>query len=123
MRAWLCALIIAISTPALAAWEKVSENDGLTHYIDRATAKGRGNFRTVLELQGLDARGDGGEMSRRALDQYDYRRKRRRLLYLTTHTGLMARGRDLVTVSEADSWSHVQNETPAAIILTIVCAE
>lgn len=82
MRIVLMLLPALAAAPALAQWVKVDDKDNAIHYIDRATLSRSGDMRRVWVTQYLREKGPDGEMSRRALLEFDC--AGRRFRYLST---------------------------------------
>ena len=71
--------------------------------IDRATLLSNGSLRRVWQLQNLKQRDRDGEMSRRALVEYDCREAKNRTLSLSMHPEPMAGGKPLDAYSDPTS--------------------
>lgn len=118
----LCALTL-IAAPALAAnWEKVSESDTAAYFIDPATLQKNGVLRRVVQVQDLKQRDKDGELSRRALVEYDCRANENRTLSLSMHADAMGEGKKLDAYTDPSSPRKVAPGTPGEAILKLVCA-
>ena len=122
MRIVLTALLMLATAPAWAEWVKVDETDEVLIYVDPATIRKDGNLRRIWEMQDLKARDSDGSLSRRALSEYDCKGKRLRLLSLSTHSGQMATGKIIITVSPSGKWDCAVPGTSGQTMLKFVCA-
>ena len=84
-------LFLALSAaPAWAAWVEVGGKiDEVIFYIDPATIRKDSNLRRVWAIEDLKQRHKDGEMSRRALYEYDCKEERVRILSGTEHSDPM----------------------------------
>jgi hypothetical protein len=122
MRFILMLLLLIAGSPAWAEWVKVSETDDGSSYIDPATIRRIGDVRRVWVLQDLK-QSSIGVMSRRALEEFDCKEERRRILTLSSHSGAMASGDVIATDNSPGEWDYLPPNTPGATILGIVCAK
>lgn len=122
MRMLLC-LLALVAVPAWAEWEKVSESDDTTFYIDPATVRKSGNFRKVWRMQDRKQLDKRGVMSRRMLTEYDCKEARDRTLSHSAHSEPMGKGSVLVAGQGSATWDFVPPDTPAADTLKRVCAK
>ena len=73
----------------------------------------------VWEMQDLKHRGPDGELSTRALSEFDCRRSA--VVSLSKHPEPTAGGRSIHTLDTAGPWTRVPPNSPAATVLTMVC--
>ena len=92
MRIVLVALLMLANTSAWAEWERLGETDEFIQYIDPATIRKDGNFIRVWALQDRQVQNADGVRSIRALEEYECKQVRSRLLSLSVHSGSMATG-------------------------------
>ncbi len=111
-----------IATPALAEWEKVLETDAAAYFIDAATLQKNGVLRRVAQMQNLKQRDKEGELSRRALVEYDCREAQNRTLALSMHADAMGEGKKLDSYNEPSSPRKVAAGSSGEAILKVVCA-
>ena len=123
MRIILCFLFALVATPALAEWEKMAENDDIAYYIDPATTRKDGNLRRVWTVQDLKQKGKNGEMSRRALVEYDCKEERSRTLSYSLYSEPMSGGQKLISNDYYSRWMALQGGTDDTISLKFVCAQ
>lgn len=122
MRIVLIALLVLATTSAWAEWIKLSEDDGAIHYIDPATIRRDGNLRRAWELQDRKSPAPGGVLSYRVLKESDCTEERDRVLSISGHSGPMATGKVLFSVSHAsDSWTYQPPNSVGAALLKRVC--
>ena len=122
MRLVLYFLLFLVTAPAWAEWVKVSEVVSSTAYIDPATIQVNGNMRRVWELQELKERDKNGEISRRALTEYDCKEGRVRLLSFSFHSGPMATGDTLVSNYDPIQWIYIAPASSFETRFKLVCA-
>ncbi len=125
MRIALTILLTLATAPAWAEWTKVGETAGSVHYLDAATISKDGNLRRVWEIQDLKAHLPTGEVSRRAMSEYDCTEQRFRTLSVTDFMGPMATGEILLTGRDPESfrnWHAIPQGTIAQLMLKFVCA-
>ncbi len=122
MRMYLC-LLALVAAPAWAEWVKVDETDEMTVYIDPAKIKKDGNLRRAWELQDLKQRDTDGEMSRRALQEYDCKEDRCRVLSISVHSEAMAGGKVIMSGEVNGKWKYIAPDTVSATVLSFVCAK
>lgn len=108
---------------AIADWVKIGEVDDLAYYFDPATIRKAGNLRRVFVLQDFKERKSLGELSLRALSEYDCKNWVHRGLDISIHSGNMASGKVLSTmdVSDSSKWQPVPPKTVSEIILKAAC--
>jgi len=125
MRIILCFLLALVAAPAWAEWVVVSESEdgGLAFYIDPASIRKNGHFRKVWLITDLKQRGEGGEMSRRVLDEYDCKEERSRILSISGHSGPMAGGETLEMDDGAGKWYAIAPGSMAETVFKRVCAK
>lgn len=111
-----------IAAPALAEWEKVSESDIASYFIDAASLQKNGTLRRVWQVQNLKQRDKDGELSRRALVEYDCRAAENRTLALSMHADAMGEGKRLDAYSDPSSPRKVVPGSSGDAVLKLVCA-
>ena len=124
MRVVLTLLLLIAVSPARADWVGVSETDTTVLYVDPSTIRKDGHLRKVWVLSNLKQRDTTGELSRRALDEYDCAGERRRLLSISTHAEPMAAGQILLygnTSGVAGEWNYIPPGTSFYHVLKFVC--
>ena len=111
-----------IAAPALAEWEKVLETDIAAYFIDATTLQKNGALRRVAQVQNLKHRDKDGELSRRALVEYDCREVQNRTLALSMHADAMGEGKKLDSYNEPSSPRKVAAGSSGEAILKVVCS-
>ncbi|MFZ9296696.1 MAG: surface-adhesin E family protein [Hylemonella sp.] len=123
MRLFTTLLTLLLSSGgAWAQWFKVAETSDVVFYIDIETVQKEGDRRRVWTIQDLKEMYSDGELSMRAREEFDCKEDRSRLLSLTTHSGPMATGTTLWKTSDPREWNDIPPDTPARIILKIICS-
>ena len=115
---WL--LVLAV-VPAWAAWERVGADENAVFYIDLATLRKDGSFVRTWLISELKKPAPKGEVSRRALFEYDCKERRYRILSISSYSGSMARGNTISIDNFPDPWREVPLGTVSEDILVIVC--
>jgi hypothetical protein len=123
MRILLILALMLLATSARAEWFKYAETDGADLYYDPATIRREGNLRRVWEIQDLKQLGGSGELSRRVLNEFDCKDERVRSLSVSGHSGQMARGNALLSISQTNEWTYIPPDTIFGVLLRIVCKE
>lgn len=126
VRVFVCLLIVLVSAPAWAEWVKSweSKTSGTITYFDPATIRKDGNLHRVWVLQELRIRGkEYGEMSRRALWEFNCPEERFRSLQISFHTDSMAKGSRLLTDNDPSDWQYIPPNTGGAVLHKLICAK
>ena len=121
MRVVLTFLLTLATTTASAAWVKVGGDGSGVYYIDPETLQKEGTVHKVLTLTDLKARGAHGELSRRSVDEYDCKARRRRLVSVSEHSGPMGTGNVLASDRIGGKWYPVQPGSAGEIKLKAAC--
>ena len=111
-----------IAAPALADWEKAFENDTAVYFIDSATLQKNGTLHRVWQMQNLKQRDRDGELSRRALVEYECREGINRTLSISMHADAMGEGKKLDSYSDPSAPRKVAPGSSGEAILKVVCA-
>lgn len=122
MRMLLC-LLALVAAPAYSEWVKMGVDEDGTVYIDPATIRKDGHLRRVWGMTDMRQRDPiGGEISRRALVEYDCKKLQVRVRSGTLHSEPMARGKGIVAVDVPDTWFSIAPNSIDVDILTNVCS-
>lgn len=123
MRLILTLLLLTLTAAAWAEeWVKFFVTDaGDNIYYDPATIKKNGNLGRVWVIQDLKQRFKHGELSRHGLEEYDCKEEQRRFLSVSEHSERMAGGVVLTSELGSGTWLYIAPETPAAVLLKLVC--
>ena len=113
--------LMLLSSLAWSAWDAVYETKTAVHYIDPATVQKNGQLRRVSTLQDLRQRGKRGELSMRAIMEYDCNQNRVRVVSATAHRGQMATGEIFARVSKPAEWISIAPESAFSTTLRYVC--
>lgn len=124
MRLVLVCLLVAIAAPAWADWEKIYESAELTYYVDPETVRKSGDLRVASSMRDLKAPTTGGEISRRAIVEYDCKAELQNLLVVSVHSGAGATGSTIFRENyPKKDWQFISPGTIAQLILKYVCAQ
>lgn len=122
MRVVLTLLMLLVACPVWAEWIVIGVTSNAVFYIDRATIRKNGDLRRVWVIQDLKQRDSDGVMSRRVLEEYGCKEKRRRILEISVHSERMAGGHNLDTDSTPSEWERIAPGVTAEGIFGVVCA-
>lgn len=122
MRIALVSLLLVLATsPALAQWVKVDDKDNAIHYIDRATLTKSGDVRRFWVTQYLRENGPDGEISRRALLEYDCAGRRFRYLSTAKHSARTAGNRTPSPESSPKKSAYIPAPIDDGTVRSVVC--
>ena len=122
MRLLICLILVLVTAPAWAAWEKAASSDKGIFYIDPATIRKNGDLREVWQMEDFKTKRPDGAMSARILREFDCKGERVRVLESSEHTGEKATGKTLKSKSDAGKWGHIPPSTVIAVISKTVCS-
>ncbi len=117
----ILAPLILLSGIAWSAWDVVYETKTAVHYIEPATVQKDGQLRRVSTLQDLRQRGERGELSMRAVMEYDCSKNRVRVMSATAHRGQMGSGEITARVTKPAEWIAIAPESAFNTTLRYVC--
>jgi hypothetical protein len=122
----LVLLLAVVSSSALAEWVDAGTNDTQRLYYDPATIKKTGDVVKMWHLHDYsEARDLAGKkyMSLRVLSEFDCWKNELRIFNETYHSGNMARGDVLSTVSGPTKWQPVPRGSFNEILKKIACGK
>lgn len=122
MRIVLMLLLALVAAPSLAQWVKVDDKDNAIHYIDRATLTRSGDMRRVWVTQYVREKGPDGEMSRRALLEFDCAGRRFRYLSTAKHSARSPAGQKLSPESPPKPSAYIPTPIDDQTVQSVVCA-
>ena len=117
----LIVLTFFTSSSVWANWVLVGETHEAKFFIDYSTIRKEGSLSKVWQMTNLNERGSDGEMSVRTRNEYDCKEERRRIIDISTHTGVTAQGRTLLSDSSPGAWTYIAPKTINEMILKIIC--
>ena len=124
MRLVMLCLLVTITAPAWADWEKIYESAELTYFVDPDTVRKMGDLRLASAMRDLKAPTPTGEISRRAIVEYDCKADLQNLLSVSVHSGTGATGSTLFRENyPKKDWQFISPGTIAQLILKYVCAQ
>ena len=121
MRIVLMLLLVLATSPALAQWVKVDDKDNAIHYIDRATLAKSGDVRRFWVTQYLREKDPEGEISRRALLEYDCAGRRFRYLSIAKHSARTGGSRAPSPESSPKKSAYIPTPIDDKTVQGIVC--
>lgn len=122
MRIVLMLLLALAAAPALAQWLKVDRKDHAIHYIDRATLARSGDLRRVWVTQYMREKGPDGELSRRALLEYDCAGRRFRYLSTAKHSARSPAGEKPPLGSPPKPPAYIPGPIDDKTVQSVICA-
>lgn len=115
-----------VTASAMAEWTSLSDiGYPDTYYIDKSSVRKDGNLRKawiIKDFHFFDDVGNNGEQSNRYKQEFDCKEERIRVLFLTSHSRRMAKGKLLKTINQPTTWTEVPPETVEREVLNVVCA-
>ncbi len=120
----LLILLMLVSQPAWAGWERLGETDSFTYYVDPTTLRKTPNGRRVWTMQsfGSPQRDEGGiYQSGKLLVEFDCAGERTRRLEVIFYSGPMGEGLVGIQSSSASQWRFASPGSVGDIELKAVC--
>lgn len=115
-------LTLSFSTSAAAEWVKVGETEEGAFFIDPESIRSNGHFRRVWVVTDMKKLVVEGAKSYRVQWEYDCKKERSRVLYLSGHSRHSATGEMLFSTQAPQEWEPSPPGTPDALIREIVCS-
>jgi len=106
-----------------AAWELVSESDGMGFFIDPSSIRQEGELRKVQTMTNLKQPDRYGALSLSITHEYDCQQVRVRMPSFTYHAERMAKGETLMRSNTPAAWNDVPPDTALMTIHKKVCAK
>lgn len=85
-------MLLVVCCSVRAEWVFVDKTDRADHYVDLEAGQRRGDFVEAWQLTNLFSPDGDGTRSRRGLEQHDCKNRKWRLLHLSMHLELWAKG-------------------------------
>jgi hypothetical protein len=123
MRLLLAGLLLIAMNTARADWVKWGENDQFTYYTDDAQTQAFGDLRRIIEMQDRKTQDSDGMMSQRAVNEYDCRTRRQRVVSAMTYSGRMGTGKVLSQSKAPSNWYAVTPGTAGEAVLKFACGK
>jgi len=126
-KAILLMLLAVVSGNAAAEWAEVGGNETIASYADPATILKNGDMVTMwtlfdLKTAGVSAAGKAF-LSSKSKNEFDCRRKRRRILYFSWHSGNMGGGELVASSLDPDKWAPVARGTVREALWKFACGK
>jgi hypothetical protein len=112
---------LLVTSSAWAEWVRLGGSGDSTIYVDPASIRRDGDMRKAWDIVDLQTRSKSGAMSFRGMNEYDCKNERRRALAVSAHSGSMASGDTLTSISDIGDWKEIPPNTANAAILKAVC--
>jgi len=122
MRIVLALLLMVAAAPAWAQWVKADDTGNAIHYIDSTTISKAGQMRKVWVTQYLKEKGPDGEVSRKALLEYDCAGARFRILSVSKASQALPEAKYRLSQANASqAGREIPSSIPAATVQRILC--
>jgi hypothetical protein len=116
--------LLLISSPALAGWSVIGQDDTGTSYTDSSAMIRNGTFRTMwslLDYKSFQRMVEVGYFSQKAQAEYDCKEHRVRGLVLSLHAGHMGEGKTIYVDDTPHEWEAVDPGTLNERLWTAAC--
>jgi len=111
------------NAPAWADWEKIYESPDFTYFVDPETVRKMGDLRLASSMRDLKKPATGGEISRRAIVEYDCKAETQNSLSVSVHTGPGASGETIFRENyPKKDWQFIAPGTVSQLLLKYVCS-
>ncbi len=125
MKKLLLTLMLAVvSSGAMAQWVEIAKDgeETFTAYTDPATVRRTDNRVKIWILTDHKIAQKPDDMkSSISLDEYDCKKKERRLLFLSAYSGHMTEGETIYTYNERSDWLPVPSGSVSEALLEFAC--
>ncbi len=125
MKKLLLILMLAfVSSRAMAEWVEIAkdEEETFSAYADPATIRKADNRVKIWVLTDHKIAQEPDDMkSSISLDEYDCKKKERRLLFLSAYSGHMTEGETIFTYNERSDWLPVPSGSVSEGLLEFAC--
>lgn len=123
----LMLLLVVFSSSALAEWARAGGNDAMIAYADFSTIRENGNMVkmwTLADFKVAKVSAVGKPfLSSKSQVEFDCRKKRRRTLYFSWHSGNMGEGEIIISNSNRDKWAPVLRGTVREALWKFACGK
>ena len=106
---------------AKADWTRLGGNAKTTTYVDADTIKRKGDIVSMWLLDDLVVPDSHGQ-SYRYLDEFDCENRLLRMIYISTHSGKMAKGDMLTNGNAPGNWEQVPPGTVSGSLYKFACS-
>lgn len=124
-KALLIALLLFVSSSAVAEWMAVGVREGNSLYIDASAIRKDGNMVKIWYLHDFTTAqpipGHRPYLSLKGLDEYDCKKMMVRGLYVSVHSENMGRGEIIFRNADAGKWEPIPPESGGAIKWKLAC--
>lgn len=120
-RAIAMVVLAVASGTSWAGWTVVARGPGGSVYYDRATLVEKGDLRRIWQLLDYTSKSSSGAMSQAIETEYDFARKKMRMLSVISYPEPMAHGKGEKLSRSDDPWADIAPRTTGATVLPSVC--
>ncbi len=123
-RILLTLLLAIVGSNAMAEWVEIAkdEKETFTAYADPSTIRKTDNRVKIWVLTDHKLAQEPDDMkSSISLDEYDCKKKERRLLFLSAYSGHMTEGETIYTYNERSDWLPVPSGSVSEGLLEYAC--
>ena len=117
-------VLLLLSSPVWAGWERVAEENTGTAYADRATIVRSGDtvkMWSLLDYKTFQRMVEVGYFSQKALVEYDCAGRKARGLSLSLHAEHMGEGKMIYEDTSSHEWEPVSPQTIPEVLRKIAC--
>jgi len=116
--------LMMLAGSALADWGQYASADGSDFFFDPYTVRKDGRFSKVWAITNLPRRNMDGVSSYRMRKEFDCPNERFRILFISSHTQKLAKGKTLEHSDEPDeAWSEIPPHSSVRILHALVWAK
>jgi len=123
-KAILMMLLVVVSSSVMAEWVEIAkdEEETFTAYADPTTIRKTDNRVKIWILTDHKMVQEPDDMkSSISLDEYDCKKKERRLLFLAAYSEHMTEGETVFTYNERSSWTPALSGSVSEAVLEFAC--
>ena len=116
--------LLLVSSPALAGWNLISQDDTGTAYADTAAMIRNGTLRTMwslLDYTSFQRMVEVGYFSQKTQAEYDCKGRRVRGLVLSLHAEHMGEGKTIYLDDTPREWEAIDPGSPNERLWTAAC--
>lgn len=118
----LLAVALLAAAPAWAEWEEVTRaHDGTVRYADFSTARINGNLRRIWTLSAYAQPSSSGDLSHKALEEFDCQEGRGRFLQFISFKGSMGSGGVGTMKSLQTPWNYPAPRSSSGWVMKLLC--
>jgi len=122
MKKLLLTFLLLISPCSWAGWFNIIKDDKVSISLNDQIPWQSGNLVRGWTIIDLSAPSDTGVLSYLALDEYDCKEQKSRIIQMTAHSEKQAAGRVIEKIPELDEWDHIPPTGSRKVLIDLFCA-